>query len=66
MGSTTPSRVVGYTNASGAPGCWHIPFCTGGIEGMVANPESIFTVEDKCFVYVAANRELLTKLGFRF
>jgi hypothetical protein len=42
--------VVGYTNASGAPGCWHIPFCTGGIEGMVANPESIFTVEDKYFV----------------
>jgi hypothetical protein len=58
--------VVGYTHASGAPGCWDIPICTGGIEGMVANPESIFTVDDKYFVYVGADRELLKHLGFRF
>jgi hypothetical protein len=58
--------VVGYTHASGAPGCWDIPICTGGLEGMVANPESIFTVDDKYFVYVGADRELLRKLGFRF
>ena len=58
--------VVGYTHASGAPGCWDIPICTGGLEGMIANPESIFTVDDKYFVYVGADRELLRKLGFRF
>jgi len=58
--------VVGYTNASGAPGCWDIPICTGGIESMVANPEAIFTVDDKYFVYVGANRELLQKLHFQF
>ena len=58
--------VVGYTNTSGAPGCWAIPICTGGIEHMVANPEAIFTVDDKYFVYVGANKELLQKLGFRF
>jgi hypothetical protein len=58
--------VVGYTNVSGAPGCWDIPICTGGIERMVANPESIFTVDDKYFVYVGADRALLEQLGFRF
>jgi hypothetical protein len=67
--------VVGYTNQSGAPGCWDVPICTGGIERLVPNPESIFTVDDKYFVYVAraqigsgprATRDLLTKLGFRF
>ena len=58
--------VVGYTHTSGAPGCWDIPICTGGLEGMVANPESIFTVDGKYFVYVGADRELLKKLGFRF
>jgi hypothetical protein len=58
--------VVGYTNQSGAPGCWDVPICTGGIERLVSNPESIFTVDDKYFVYVGATRELLTKLGFRF
>jgi hypothetical protein len=58
--------VVGYTHASGAPGCWDIPICSGGLEGMVANPESIFTVDGKYFVYVGADRELLKKLGFRF
>ncbi len=61
-----PVAVVGYTNQSGAPGCWDVPICTGGIERLVANPESIFTVDDKYFVYVGAGRELLTKLGFRF
>jgi hypothetical protein len=58
--------VVGYTNASGAPGCWDVPICTGGIESMVANPEAIFTVNGKYFVYVGASRELLEKLHFRF
>jgi hypothetical protein len=33
---------------------------------MVANPESIFTVDGKYFVYVSADTELLKKLGFRF
>jgi hypothetical protein len=61
-----PVAVVGYTNQSGAPGCWDVPICTGGIERIVANPEAIFTVDDKYFVYVGADRELLTKLGFRF
>jgi len=61
-----PVAVVGYTNQSGAPGCWDVPICTGGIERLVANPEAIFTVDDKYFVYVGADRELLTKLGFRF
>jgi hypothetical protein len=27
---------------------------------------SIFTVDDKYFVYVGANRDLLTRLGFQF
>jgi hypothetical protein len=58
--------VVGYMHTSGAPGCWDIPICTGGLEGMVANPESIFTVDGKYFVYVGADRDVLKKLGFRF
>ncbi len=58
--------VVGYTSSSGAPGCWDIPICTGGIEDMVANPEAIFTVDDKYFVYVGAKKELLKKLHFQF
>ena len=58
--------VVGYTHTSGAPGCWDVPICTGGLEGMVTNPESMFTVDGKYFVYVGADRELLKKLGFRF
>ena len=61
-----PVAVVGYTHSSGAPGCWDIPICTGGLESMVANPESMFTVDGKHFVYVGADRELLRKLGFRF
>jgi hypothetical protein len=58
--------VVGYTNQSGAPGCWDVPICTGGIDHLVPNPEAIFTVDDKYFVYVGADKELLTRLGFRF
>jgi hypothetical protein len=58
--------VVGYTNQSGAPGCWDAPICTGGIEHLIPNPEAIFTVDDKYFVYVGADKELLTRLGFRF
>ena len=61
-----PVAVVGYTNGSGAPGCWDVPICTGGIEGLVPNPEAIFTVDGKYFVYVGADRALLEKLGFRF
>lgn len=61
-----PVAVVGYTNGSGAPGCWDVPICTGGVERLVANPESIFTVDGKYFVYVGADRALLEKLGFRF
>jgi hypothetical protein len=57
--------VVGYTNVSGAPGCWDVPICTGGIERLVANPEAIFVVDDKYFVYVGADKELLRKLRFR-
>jgi hypothetical protein len=61
-----PVAVVGYTHTSGAPGCWDVPICTGGLEHLVANPESIFTVDDKYFVYVGADRDLLKRLGFRF
>jgi hypothetical protein len=61
-----PVAVVGYTNQSGAPGCWDVPICTGGIERIVSNPEAIFTVDDKYFAYVGADRELLKQLGFRF
>jgi len=61
-----PVAVVGYTHESGAPGCWDVPICTGGIERLVPNPEAIFTVDGKYFVYVGADRDLLTKLGFRF
>jgi hypothetical protein len=59
-----PVAVVGYTNASGAPGCWDIPICTGGIEGMV-DPDSIFTVDGKYFVYAGATKELLQTLHFQ-
>jgi hypothetical protein len=58
--------VVGYTNTSGAPGCWDLPICTGGIERLVLNPEQIFTVDGKYFAYVGADRELLERLHFRF
>jgi hypothetical protein len=61
-----PVAIVGYTNTSGAPGCGDIPICTGGIEGMIGDPRSIFTVDGKYFVYAAADRDLLQKLGFRF
>jgi hypothetical protein len=58
--------VVGYTDQSGAPGCFDVPICTGGIDHLVPNPESIFVIDDKYFVYVGADRDLLTRLGFRF
>jgi hypothetical protein len=58
--------VVGYTNTSGAPGCWDVPICTGGIEAKIANPASIFTVDGKYFVYAGADKALLKTLGFRF
>ena len=61
-----PVALVGYTNTSGAPGCWDVPICTGGIESTVDNPEAIFTVDGKYFVYVGPKRELLRRLGFRF
>jgi hypothetical protein len=59
-----PVAVVGYTNASGAPGCWDVPICTGGIETLVPDPEAIFTVDGKYFVYVGATTDLLRKLHF--
>ena len=58
--------VVGYTDASGAPGCWQVPVCTGGIEDKARDPQTIFTVDDKYFVYVGADKALLQSLGFRF
>ena len=58
--------VVGYTNTSGAPGCWDIPICTGGIEGLVKNPEAIVTIDGRYFVYVKPTKELLQQLEFRF
>lgn len=39
---------------------------TGGLENLVGNPEAIFRVDDKYFVYVGADRELLKRLNFRF
>src|SRR5262249_32057257 len=65
VASGQPVAIVGYTNASGAPGCWDVPICTGGLETLVPNPWRIFTVDGKYFVYVGANGELLRKLGFR-
>jgi hypothetical protein len=61
-----PVAVVGYTNTSGAPGCWDIPICTGGIEGLVTNPEAIVTIDGRYFVYVRPRKELLQRLEFRF
>ena len=60
-----PIAVVGYTNTSGAPGCWDVPICTGGIEGMVPDPTAIFTVDGKYFVYAGASQDLLERLHFR-
>jgi len=60
-----PIAVVGYANTSGAPGCWDVPVCTGGIEAIVPNPDDIFIVDDKYFVYTGADAELLHKLRFR-
>jgi 4-amino-4-deoxy-L-arabinose transferase-like glycosyltransferase len=65
LASGEPVAVVGYTHGSGAPGCSDVPICTGGLEGLVANPEAMFTVDGKYFVYVGADRGLLEKLGFR-
>jgi hypothetical protein len=61
-----PVAVVGYTNESGAPGCWDVPICTGGLERIVPNPESIFIVDGKYFVYLGATRPLLERLGIQF
>lgn len=58
--------VVGYTDTSGAPGCVDVPICTGDISHRVANPEAIYTVDGKYFVYVGADRKLLEQLRFRF
>jgi 4-amino-4-deoxy-L-arabinose transferase-like glycosyltransferase len=61
-----PIAVVGYTDDSGAPGCWDVPICTGGIERLVTDPQSIYKVDGKYFVYAGADRSLLEKLNFRF
>jgi hypothetical protein len=60
-----PVAVIGYTNTSGAPGCWDVPICTGGIERIVSNPEAIVTVDGKYFVYPGADRSLLRRLHFQ-
>ena len=59
-----PIGVIGYTNTSGAPGCWDAPICTGDIEHLVNDPERIYVVDGKYFVYVGASRALLKKLRF--
>ena len=59
-----PVAVVGYTNESGAPGCWDVPICTGGIERLVPDPERIYRVDGKYFVYAGADRRLLRALRF--
>jgi hypothetical protein len=59
-----PVAIVGYTDTSGAPGCWDVPICSGGIQSMVPDPERIFTVDGKYFVYTGATRELLDRLHF--
>jgi hypothetical protein len=61
-----PVAVVGYTNTSGAPGCWDVPICTGDIEHLVRDPERIYVVDGKYFVYAGAGAELLRKLRFEF
>jgi hypothetical protein len=58
--------VVGYTDDSGAPGCWINHACTGGIDHLVPNPPAIFVVDHKYFVYVGATRGLLGQLQFKF
>jgi len=59
-----PIGVVGYTNTSGAPGCWDVPICTGDIEHLASDPERIHIVDGKYFVYVGADRSLLERLRF--
>lgn len=61
-----PVAVVGYTDTSGAPGCWDVPICTGGLAGLVPDPESIVTIDDKYFIYIGADEALLRRVGFRF
>lgn len=61
-----PVAVVGYTHTSGAPGCWDVPICTGNLEHLVPDPERIYTIDGKYFVYVGADAELLRKLRFEF
>ena len=39
---------------------------TGGLEKMIANPETIFTVDDRYFVYMNPDKDLLRNLRFRF
>src|SRR5262249_33976131 len=36
-----PIAIVGYMDESGAPGCWDVPICSGGLDTLVPNPESI-------------------------
>jgi hypothetical protein len=60
-----PIAVVGYTDDSGAPGCWNVPICTGGIATLIPDRESLFTVDGKYFAYVGADQELLRKLHFQ-
>lgn len=61
-----PVAVIGYTHTSGAPGCWDVPICTGDLEHLVTDPERIYTIDGKYFVYVGAGAELLRRLRFEF
>jgi hypothetical protein len=61
-----PIAVVGYAGSSGAPGCDVAAVCTGGIETLVTDPQSIVTIDGKYFVYAGASKQLLTSLGFQF
>lgn len=63
--SGEPVAIVGFTNASGAPGCGGDPGCTGGIERLAPNPEHLFIVDGKYFVYADADRTLVEAMKFR-
>ncbi len=62
--SGEPVAIVGFTNASGAPGCGD-PGCAGGIERLAPNPERLFIVDGKYFVYAGADRTLVEAMKFR-
>jgi hypothetical protein len=42
-----------------------VPGCTGGLERLVPDPEHMFIVDGKYFIYSGADRTPLEKLHFR-